>query len=430
MLIKLRNNLLMKKMIRGGILSTLFLASLLIGCGGDVNTINDPRFDSEGYLIEDSLDSSLFVAKLPTKLKFFVEVSGSMNGFFRPNKPTQFKSDLWHVLSYYSAIAPDVCILTNDGNQGVKMSQTQFQTSLNTGAFVSSNSTKVPVMLQTIISNLNVEAGEVAVLVSDLKYSPVGAAAPQVLLTQYSTDVSKIVGDFGKTVSLVCATSDFLDKNGNLVTTRSPYYYFILGNGEQVAEIRNGISALLENRGHFVDNIESGFNYGKPCYSFGIPNKCEQLEDQPTFVAYEDEDETDTCTIQLKVNLENYRWIMAVDKVFKKAFKVKALYGSVVSVGNISIETQNVTEKKLKRESTAIVDLKISNMAMDSEVLEWTLELPDTDYTMFDEFFEDAINENDPTKSYSVLDFVKGIFQGGVVNKKLEPNYILISKNK
>lgn len=363
-------------------------------------------------------------------MKFFVEVSGSMNGFFRPNKPTQFKSDLWHVLSYYSAIAPDVCILTNDGNQGVKMSQTQFQTSLNTGAFVSSNSTKVPVMLQTIISNLNVEAGEVAVLVSDLKYSPVGAAAPQVLLTQYSTDVSKIVGDFGKTVSLVCATSDFLDKNGNLVTTRSPYYYFILGNGEQVAEIRNGISALLENRGHFVDNIESGFNYGKPCYSFGIPNKCEQLEDQPTFVAYEDEDETDTCTIQLKVNLENYRWIMAVDKVFKKAFKVKALYGSVVSVGNISIETQNVTEKKLKRESTAIVDLKISNMAMDSEVLEWTLELPDTDYTMFDEFFEDAINENDPTKSYSVLDFVKGIFQGGVVNKKLEPNYILISKNK
>ena len=67
-------------------------------------------------------------------------------------------------------------------------------------------------------------------------------------------------------------------------------------------------------------------------------------------------------------------------------------------------------------------------MAVDSEVLEWTLELPDTDYTLFNEYFDGAFDENDPTKSFSVMDFVKGIFYGGVVNKKLEPNYILISK--
>lgn len=67
-------------------------------------------------------------------------------------------------------------------------------------------------------------------------------------------------------------------------------------------------------------------------------------------------------------------------------------------------------------------------MATDSEVIEWNLELPDTDYTLFSPFFENATSENDPTKSYSVLDFIKGMFQASVVNKKLSPNYILISK--
>ena len=63
-------------------------------------------------------------------------------------------------------------------------------------------------------------------------------------------------------------------------------------------------------------------------------------------------------------------------------------------------------------------------MQSDSEVLEWTLELPDTEYTLFNPFFENANTENDPTKSFSVKDFI-----GGFVNAKLKSNYILISKN-
>lgn len=423
----------MGKTLKGGaglLLLAFVVLTATIGCG-NVNTVNDPRFDDDGYLVRTDSDScgAFFSPKQPAQVKFFVEVSGSMNGFFRANKPSDFKADLWNIMSYYSAIAPKICVLTNDGDQGATMPQGEFQTSMNTGAFVSTASTKVPLMLKSIIDNLNADKGEVAVLVSDMKYSPVGAAAPEVLLTQYSTDVSKILGRCGKAVSLICATSNYLDKDGNVVTSQSPYYYFIIGNGEQVAEMRNGISTLLQNRGHFVDNIESGFNYGKPKYSFGISNKCQQLNDEPTFVDYADEDAIDTCTIKLKVNLENYRWLTSVDDVFRKSFQVEALYGSVVKVGDIKIETQNITNKELKRVSTAIVDLKVCNMATDSEVLRWTLELPDTDYTLFNEYFENALDENDPTKSYSVIDFVKGMFYGGVVNKKLEPNYILISKN-
>ena len=417
----------MKKIASFGIGIFFIAVGFLLFCScSKVNSVGNEHFDEDGYLLTDSLDTINFVPKIPSHLKFYVEVSGSMNGFFRPNLPTQFKADLWKVMSYYSALQSRVNILTNDGAQGMAMSLNDFKTAMNTGTFVSTASTKVPLMLQSIISDLNPDSGEVAVLVSDMKYSPVGAAAPDVLLSQYSTDVSKILGESHLAVSLICATSDYRDKNGNdLANEKSPYYYFIIGNSEQVAEMRNGISALLEQQGHFVDNIESGFDYGSISYSFGIPNKCEQLDDEPTFIGYEDEEDGDTCTIQLKINLENYRWRLSDEQVFDSAFTVEALHGSNVKVSKVKIDTKNINDKKeLKRESVATVDLKVSNMQSDSEVLEWTLELPDTEYTLFNPFFENANTENDPTKSFSVKDFI-----GGFVNAKLKSNYILISKN-
>lgn len=406
------------------------LMSLATSCQSDnINTNNDLHFNSEGHY-KPTKGAKSFVIKKPTKINFYVEVSESMNGFFRANKPTDFKADLYGIISYYSSIVPGICVLTNDGNKGNTFGQSEFRTKMNTGAFVSSASTKVPIMVQTIIDNLDTESGEVAVLVSDMKYSPVGAPAPKVLTTQYSTDISKIIGKYGKAVSLICATSNYLDKSGNEVCSTSPYYYFIIGSQEQVAEVRNGISALLYMKEHFVDNIESGFDYGHAVHSFGISNRCQQLDDEPTFLEYEEEEDGDTCTIELKVNLENYRWLMSNKRYFSEAFKASAKYGSEIKIGNIEIDVQPITgdTKELKRTATATIELKVFNMATDSEVIEWNLELPNTDYTLFNQFFDGAVDENDPSKSYSVINFVKGMFQGSVVTKNLSPNYILISK--
>ena len=417
-----------KKLLAFSCLLAVSAIALVSSCGGDISTVNDPHFNADGTLA-DSVDTISMKPLAPTKVKFYVEVSGSMNGFFRANKTTNFKKDVWQILSYYSAIAPDITILTNDGSVGSSYPQTQFQTLMNTGAFVSSASTRVPLMLESIFNNLNTEEGEVAVLISDMKYSPVGAAAPEVLMSQYSTDISKILGARKKAVSLIGATSDYLDKKGNVTTDKSPYYFFVIGNGEQVAFMRNGISTMLENNKRFIDNIESGFDYGVPTCSFGIPDNCWQLDDTtPTFVGF-DKSANDTCTIKMEVHLEGYRWIVASGQYFKNAFKLKALYGSNVEVGKVEFDIKNITDKELVRTATAIAEVKVFDMAMDSEVLEWTLELPDTDYTLFSPYFDGAISENDPTKSYSVADFVKGIFYGGVVNKTLKPNYILISKN-
>ena len=118
---------------------------------------------------------------------------------------------------------------------------------------------------------------------------------------------------------------------------------------------------------------------------------------------------------------------MADSSIFRNAFKCKAFYGSNVGVGDVKIEVQNITNKKLERTATAIVQLKIYDLAMDSEVIEWSLELPDTNQDKFAKFYG-AVSETDYTKSYSIENFVRGIFYGGITNKTLKPNYILISK--
>lgn len=394
----------------------------------EINTVGDSHFTSDGYYVQDSDSVKTFDITLPSKIKYYVEVSGSMNGFFRPNRPTHFKADVWEIMSYMSEIPSEIVILTNNGDTGAKIPFGQFQTMMNTGAFVSSASTQVPTMLRSITNDIKPNAGEVAVLISDMKYSPVGAAAPDVLLSQYSTDVSRILGSFQKPVCLIGATSNYLDKSGISVVDKSPYYFFIIGNEGPVAYLRNVISTLVDKRKHFIDNIESGFNYGTPTYSFGIPDNCYQYEDQPTFVDY-DESSSDTCVVNLKVNLEKYRWIMEDTTYFKNAFKCEALYGSNIKIGDVKIHAEHITDKELIRTAVATIELKVYNMALDSEVIKWTLELPDTDYTKFAPYVCDVESENDLNKSFSVLNFMEGIFYGGVVNKTIKPNYILISKN-
>ena len=409
---------------------SFFVAFLLIIGGfsalscSDVNTVGDPHFSSDGYFLCDSDTATSFSIIQPAKIKYYIEVSGSMNGFFRANQPTQFKTDVWEIMSYFSALPSDVTILTNNGSAGVRMSIDNFRQQMNTGSFVSSASTQVPIMLTSIINDVKSENGEVAVLISDMKYSPVGAAAPKVLMEQYSSDVSRILGTFHKPLSLIAATSNYLNKKSEVEV--SPYYYFVIGNAGQVAYMRNCISTMLNNNHHFVDNIESGFDYGAPTYSFGIPKYCSQLGEEPTFVGF-DTSESDTCVVNLKVDLAKYRWLMEDTAYFKKAFKCETVYGSNVSVGDVKIDVQNITNRELNRTAVATVELKLYDMAMDSEVIEWGLEIPDLNVDKFVSFFGGV--ESDPTKSYSLDSFIRGIFYGGVTNKTLKPNYILISKN-
>jgi hypothetical protein len=74
-------------------LKGLFLLCVLVlfcSCT-KVNTVKDSHFTQDGYCL-DSIKEK-FVAEPPKALGFYVEVSGSMNGFFRSNKATRFNDN-------------------------------------------------------------------------------------------------------------------------------------------------------------------------------------------------------------------------------------------------------------------------------------------------------------------------------------------------
>lgn len=131
-------------------LALLALMTMSACCGG-LNTLNDPHFTEEGTLIKKPSFAKLDYNSV---IHFYVESSGSMNGFFRAGQPTGFKQDVYEIMSYYSPITKDVNIMTNDGSVAGQLSLAQFQTAMNTGALECNASTQVPVMLRNIVSRL------------------------------------------------------------------------------------------------------------------------------------------------------------------------------------------------------------------------------------------------------------------------------------
>ena len=395
-------------------------------CSNPVNTVYDLHFTEDGYCL-DSLKEN-FIAEAPKSLGFYVEVSGSMNGFFRSNRATRFKQDVWSIVSNFGG--NDVCVLSNAGTVAGVYPVSDFRSRMNSGRFVSNQETLVPTMLKSILSNLNYNDGQCAILISDMKYSPVSQQDVQVLLTQYQTDIRNVIGQYpGLAVSLVMAKSDFLAANGAIIENNSPYYFLILGKDQNVAFMRNCIATILEDNASYGDCIESGFDYKAPAYSFGIPDNALQLFDQPTFTNF-DTQYSDTCKVTLNIDLSDYRWLIANEDAFRESLAVKSCYGASVSIGNVSIDVSNHFNREFKRKATATVEIKVYDMLTESDVIEWTLNHPDYSVTTDFTNIMAATAENDYAGSFSVDRFVAGVFNAIQNHWDKTPNRILISKTK
>ena len=415
----------MKSIIFSVSVATIAASLIFASCSSPINSIDDPHFDKEGYYL-DSLGAT-FEAVMPSSLDFYVEVSGSMNGFFRANKPTAFKTDVWAIVSNFGS--PGVSVFSNSGTQATKYSGDQFRNRMNSGGFVSTASTQVPDMLETILSSLDYSNGAVAVLISDMKYSPVGTKAMSVLLEQYAPDIRNKVGRFpGVAYSIIGAFSEYLDARGNIACEKSPYYYVVIGKDVCVAAIRNCITTIISEKGNYLDNIETGFDYKRPAYTFGVPDNALQFEDQPTFYSY-DPTFSDTCMVKLKIDLSDFRWLITDKAVLRDSLKVRTAYGSEVEIGDIEIDTDNHFQKQFRRHSIASVELKLWNMPMDADVIEWHLNHPE--YSMTNTFLQiqNASSEDDLSGSFSMVNFIQGLFQAVQNHWTQEPNRILISKS-
>ncbi|MCM1176347.1 MAG: hypothetical protein NC308_03200 [Clostridium sp.] len=393
-----------------------------------MNTVNDPHFDEAGYCLDSARTS--FVAVPPADLKFYVESSGSMNGFFRPNRATEFKEDVWSVVSNFGN--QRVFVLSdNKGMVAKEYSLDDFRQKMNAGGFVSNNETLIPGMLNSILANLDYGHGECCVLISDMKYSPAKQKSMEVLLSQYQTDIRNEIGKYPWiSLCLIAATSKYLNASGTPVESMSPYWYVIMGKDENVAFMRNCISTILEEKGTYVESIEAGFDYRSPEYSFGIPVNALQLYGNTTFYSY-DTSISDTCKVNMKIDISDYRWAMADEDVFRKMFSVKTTYGSTVEVGKIKINVDNHFNKEFKRKAIAEIELKIHSMlAADSDVIEWGLSHPEHYPSEYFDNIIHAQDEKDLSGAFSVDKFIDGTFNA--IQNKWDnvPNRILISKTK
>lgn len=410
-----------------GIIAILLSTS----CGKTINTVQDIHFDKDGICLDST--KATFAAVPPTALGFFVEVSGSMNGFFRSNQATRFKKDVWSIVSNFGG--NDVFVLSNAGTVSGTYSVDQFRDRMNKGAFVSNQETMVPTMIDSILENLDYKNGQCAVLISDMKYSPDRQRDKKVLLDQYQSDIRNKIGKHpGISVCLIMATSEYLSANNSVLAEQSPYYYVIFGKDENVAFMRNCIATLLDDNGDYRESIEMGFDYLAPSYSFGIPENAFQYlsepnKPEPTFIGY-DTDFMDTCTVKVKINLTNYRWIITDENVLRNNLSVKSCYGSKVMLGDISLDVTNHLNREFERKATATVEFKISDMiATESDVIEWTLNHPDQ---VVSSEFTDIIScptESDLSGSFSVDRFIGGVFNAMQNKWDTTPNRILISKN-
>lgn len=406
----------------------ILLVNAFRSCSVCDNPSHQPRFTKEGIP-----DSSLTKTKedtmaisQPIKLSFYMESSGSMNGFLRGGVPTDFKKDIWEIMNYYSQLTPTVTALSTDVNKqlvGGKYTLSSFQTPFNNGGFVSAVSTNLPDMIRYICKSVDIDS-EVAVFISDMQFDPVGQVAPAVLQSVYSTDIAKIFGEFNNAVSLIGAQSNYVYRDGTTIDV-APYYFVLFGKAENVASIRNDISELLSQNGHFIDNIETGFNYKTVPYEYVRDTGCQKLSEMSLMGI-----ENGSCSFDLLLHLENYRWnVCDVDRL-KESLIVESENGSSVKIDTIvmDIETKDPDTKSLYRRVTARVKLSVSGMTNSCEIVRWKFDVPATEYTKFAEYYT-SVPDN-PAQTYSLDSFIKGMFKNGIVsfwNK--DYNYIHLTKN-
>lgn len=414
-----------------GIIASFFI--LLSSCGGVVNSIGDSHFDENGVPLDSGI--IFFTPTNPQSVKLFIETSGSMNGFFRANKANSFKKTVWSVFSGLSPISDGyVYTMSNGGNINKPTGIEDFRHYMNAGKFVSNSSTHIPAMLSNIIESIDITKNELAVLVSDMKYSPV-TATKEPELSQYQEQIRNTIG-FHPTISVsfVCAKSEFLKPNGSVIEANSPYYFIIIGNSENVAAVRNSVSRWCEATNSYIESGDMAMNYHTPSYSLkSVTNGVLSADYPKSLITMFDDEISDTCSFIVRIDMTGYPWGAVDADVLKDCFKVNAVYGSTVDfellTGDEHLVDNHSYKGDFKRVAYADYLVKLYNVALDDEVVEWTFTNKPFDgrYLMDFNTIISSNQENDLSGSFSFNKFIEGCFNARLNTFDENPVLILVS---
>lgn len=229
-----------------------------------INEIGNESFTDDGVLKAEVIDR-FYTAEPADKVQLYVETSGSMNGLFRAQRSNAFKTDM----SAFLLKVPNIVGVKafTDGSTNTKpYSANSFRQNMNDGSFVSSKNTEVPQMLRVILDDLKNGECDVAVFVSDMKYSPKGGSATA--MDQYALEIETMFSAHKEySVCVIGFESEFIAANGKTACEFFPYYMLIIGEGPKVSYVRNLVLSELERNGHLQGSIDFNQSYGCPYYS-------------------------------------------------------------------------------------------------------------------------------------------------------------------
>ena len=405
------------------ILSIITFFSLLVmnGCGNSqINSIGDTHFDDDGTPL-DTLD--YFVPRIPTSAKLYIETSGSMSGFFRANQTNKFKKTVWSVFSGLQHFADNkIHTMSNAGDIDSPLDFPTFRNKMNRGEFVSQTDTHIPMMLANIISNIDSNKEEVAILVSDMKYSPMGKdAAPNI--AQYQEQIRNLTARHNFAVSFVCADSEYLSSTNSVIEEHSPYYYIIIGKPENVAAIRNDIMIWCEATGSYVESADMGMNYKNPPYSIHSIKNGQAHSDYPNNVITTfSRDVSDTCSFVVRIDITGYPAGFGSEQL-DSCFNAVSTYGASITHNIIDLKDDHHVKGQFERKAYADYLIKVFDLPLEDEVVEITFNNRPLD-GCYNARFNEILSGNDETeldKSFSFNKFIEGHYNARHNIFNLEP---------
>ena len=198
--------------------------------------------------------------------------------------------------------------------------------------------------------------------------------------------------------------------------------------------MRNDIARWCEATNSYVESGDMAMNYHTPSYEIKDVNNGMLSASYPkNVITTFDRDLSDTCKFVVRVNMTGYPWGVVDADILKDCFMAKALYGSSVDVELLTDEDHLVDDHaykgEFKRMSYADYLVKLYNVALDDEVVEWSFTNKPFDgrYVITFNNIISAQQENDLSGSFSFNKFLEGCFNARLNTFDDEPVRILVS---
>ena len=403
----------------------------LIGCP----SIPIPPYNANGVLDTTQVGPS-FSSESPSKVGVYVETSGSMNGLFRNNYSTGFKTDVPYVLTA-SAIKSKIVgvnIFNNEGDGILHQYQpSEFITKMMSGEFISQRSTYIPKMVETMLKDIDSCVCDVAVLISDMKYSPVnskGVVTP-VVIAAFRREIKSLFEtrfeSSDLSVSLICCESNFLDRSGNELCADFPYYFVVVGKMAKVAWVRNQIINNLNSNNRVKGCVDFNIDYGCPKYTV-LPNSILGAVRNPQELAagfsgkhcssiLGFNDNMQPVKVELGVNY-NHLPEMLLNALTPSDFVVDYHYGGM-EAKVVSVErnhNRNASTELNYTGANLLITLELHGLsAYDDEVVKITLNTKSQNSEWLEKYYG-AQRESDLSKTFLLEEFVGGLNDAATKN--------------